>query len=76
MNIGFIIGRIGGIDGVALETEKWIHVLKKQGHTIFILTGLLDSYDFDNVTMLPELDFHHPLTIREQEHVFFKQHDQ
>lgn len=74
MNIGFIIGRIGGIDGVALETEKWIQVLKKQGHTIFILTGLLDSYDFDHVTMLPELDFHHPLTIREQEHVFFRQH--
>ena len=23
MNIGFIIGRIGGVDGVALETEKW-----------------------------------------------------
>jgi len=74
LNIGFIIGRIGGIDGVALETEKWIQVLKKQGHTIFILTGVLDSYDFDNVTILPELDFHHPLTFREQEHAFFRQH--
>jgi len=26
MKIGFIIGRIGGVDGVALEAEKWIQV--------------------------------------------------
>lgn len=73
MNIGIILGRIGGIDGVALETEKWIETLKKQGHTVFILTGVLESNDFEHVTMLPELDFHHPLSIREQEHAFFKQ---
>ena len=29
MRIGIIIGRIGGVDGVALETEKWIDILKK-----------------------------------------------
>jgi len=39
MNIGIIIGRIGGVDGVALETEKWIDVLKSMGHGIFILSG-------------------------------------
>ena len=37
MNVGIIIGRIGDVDGVALETEKWIEVLQKMGHKIFIL---------------------------------------
>ncbi len=31
MRIGIIIGRIGGVDGVALETEKWIDILLKFG---------------------------------------------
>jgi len=39
MRIGIIIGRIGDIDGVALETEKWIDVLQRMGHDIFILSG-------------------------------------
>jgi hypothetical protein len=39
MKIGLIIGRIGDVDGVGLETEKWIEVLKKMGHEIFILSG-------------------------------------
>ena len=39
MNIGIIIGRIGDVDGVALETEKWIHVLERMGHDVFILSG-------------------------------------
>ena len=39
MNIGIIIGRIGDVDGVALETEKWIKILQKMGHKIFILSG-------------------------------------
>ncbi len=39
MNIGIIIGRIGDIDGVALETEKWIEVLQKLGHKIYIFSG-------------------------------------
>ena len=39
MRIGIIIGRIGGVDGVALETEKWIEVLKKLDHEVFIMSG-------------------------------------
>ncbi len=39
MNIGIIIGRIGDVDGVALETEKWVKILQKMGHKIFILSG-------------------------------------
>ena len=72
MRIGIIIGRIGGIDGVALETEKWITVLKRLGYEIFVIAGKLES-DIDNVTIVPELDFHHPLTIREQKDAYFVQ---
>ena len=39
MKIGIIIGRIGDVDGVALETEKWIEVLHQMGQEIFILSG-------------------------------------
>jgi len=43
MRIGVIIGRIGGIDGVAMETVKWIEVLEKMGHEVFILSGKFES---------------------------------
>ncbi|MEN7982629.1 MAG: glycosyltransferase family 4 protein, partial [Nanoarchaeota archaeon] len=39
MNIGILIARIGKEDGVSLETEKWIEVLKSMGHEIYILSG-------------------------------------
>lgn len=74
LNIGIIIGRIGGIDGVALETEKWIKILKKLGHQVHVLCGIVESVSIENITIIPELDFHHPLSIREQEQAFFRQH--
>ncbi|MBJ80353.1 MAG: hypothetical protein CMH60_03460 [Myxococcales bacterium] len=72
MRIGVIIGRIGGIDGVALETEKWLLLLKKLGHDIHILTGNLEAKLPYSVELLPELDFHHPDTISEQEDAFYR----
>ena len=44
MRIGVIIGRIGGVDGVALETQKWIEVLEKIGHEVFIISGEFESW--------------------------------
>jgi glycosyltransferase involved in cell wall biosynthesis len=38
-NIGIISGKLGDVDGVSLEVDKWIHVLKEQGHTIFTMAG-------------------------------------
>ena len=72
MNIGIVIGRIGGIDGVALETEKWAVVLRRLGHDVHILTGELEA-EVVGVTLLPELAFSHPATIREQDDAFFVQ---
>lgn len=72
MKIGIIISRIGGVDGVALETEKWIYVLKKLGHKVNILTGKLER-ELTNtpITIMPELDFHHTTTLKEQKDLFF-----
>lgn len=69
MKIGIVLGRIGGVDGVALETQKWIAVLKEMGHSVSILTGELEAPLLD-VTILPELAFSHPACIRAQEEAF------
>ena len=72
MNIGIVIGRIGGVDGVALETEKWIVVLQRMGHRCHIITGRLEA-DVPNASVVPELYFFHPDVVREQDDAFFKQ---
>ena len=68
--IGVVIGRIGGADGVALETEKWIAVLERMGHQVQVLTGALEG-DIANTAILPELAFDHPSTVWEQNVAFF-----
>lgn len=70
MKIGFVIGRIGGIDGVALETEKWVAVLERMGHQVRVITGELEG-DVANTDLLPELAFSDPWTIHEQDVAFF-----
>ena len=72
MKIGIVIGRIGGIDGVALETEKWAAVLRRLGHDVHVLTGELET-ELPGVTVLPELGFGHPATVKEQDDAFFVQ---
>ena len=59
MKIGIVIGRIGGVDGVALETEKWIHVLERMGHRVFILSGRFTGNPVppERQTLLPILSF-------------------
>ncbi|MCK4630888.1 MAG: glycosyltransferase family 4 protein [Bacteroidales bacterium] len=73
MKIGFIIGRIGGVDGVALEAEKWIQVLKKMGHEIFILSGQFQDWKIDrtNDTLVPEMSFFSPESFWGQKKAFF-----
>ncbi len=73
MKIGIIIGRIGDVDGVGLETEKWIEVLKKMGHEIFILSGHFkkDVIEPENQTALRFLSFFSPECEWEQSRAFF-----
>ena len=70
MRIGFVIGRIGGVDGVALETEKWIAALERMGHEVHVLTGQLEG-DVSHVDMLPALSFEHPWNVEAQATAFY-----
>ncbi len=62
MRIGIIIGRIGGIDSVALETEKWIEVLNRMGHQTYVISGqVVDrSINPEYETVVPEMSFFSP----------------
>ena len=73
MNIGIIIGRIGGVDGVALETEKWIEVLKTMGHRVSILSGQFQERPMDpeSETLVPEMSFFSPESFWSQKKAFF-----
>ncbi len=73
MRIGIIIGRIGGVDGVALETEKWIEVLKRMDHEVYILSGQYEerkmNHEFE--TLIPEMSFFSPESYWGQKKAFF-----
>jgi glycosyltransferase involved in cell wall biosynthesis len=73
MNIGIIIGRIGGVDGVALETEKWIDVLKEMGHRVFTISGQFQERPMDPATetLVPEMSFFSPESFWSQKKAFF-----
>ena len=73
MNIGIIIGRIGGVDGVALETEKWIEVLRSMGHRVFTLSGQYQERPMDpeTETLVPQMSFFSPESFWSQKKAFF-----
>jgi mannosylglucosylglycerate synthase len=73
MNIGIIIGRIGGVDGVALETEKWIAVLRNMGHQVFTLSGQFQERPMDpeHENLVPEMSFFSPESFWSQKKAFF-----
>ncbi|MBI9106207.1 MAG: glycosyltransferase family 4 protein [Spirochaetales bacterium] len=48
--IAFIAGKLGDVDGVSLEVEKWIEVLLELGHEIFAIAGKFSH----NLKAVPE----------------------
>ena len=38
--VAFVSGKLGDVDGVSLETDKWIEVFAAAGHEIFTIAGL------------------------------------
>jgi len=74
MRIGIIIGRIGGVDGVALETEKWIEVLKRLGHEVFVISGEFEFWKINRQyhTRYPVLSFFSPAVKWEQRKAFYQ----
>jgi mannosylglucosylglycerate synthase len=47
--IGIISGKLGDVDGVSLEVDKWIGILAAQGHEVFTISGTYGS----QLTALP-----------------------
>lgn len=72
--IGIIVARMGGVDGVALETEKWIKVLEEMECTIHLLMGetenqfRLNSFDI----VYPIMSFFSQECYTEQDLAFYK----
>lgn len=73
MRIGIIIGRIGGVDGVALETEKWIEVFHRMGHEVYIISGQFEErmMDPEYETLVPEMSFFSPESYWGQKKAYF-----
>ncbi len=58
MRIGFISTRLNGTDGVSLEVEKWVTVLRRMGHECYFCAGELGGYAAGG-TLIPKLHFEH-----------------
>ena len=69
MRIGFISTRLSGTDGVSLEVEKWVHVLKQMGHDVFFCAGELSGYAAGGA-LIPELHFDHTSAINVSQRAF------
>ena len=48
--IVFIAGKLGDVDGVSLEVEKWIDILIAEGHEIYAISGKFNN----NLKSVPE----------------------
>jgi glycosyltransferase involved in cell wall biosynthesis len=58
--IGFVSTRLGGTDGVSLETAKWSSVLTGLGHECFYFAGW-SEWPEERSHIVPEASFDHPL---------------
>jgi glycosyltransferase involved in cell wall biosynthesis len=70
--MGIVATRLGGLDGVSLEVDKWVKVLKKMERQIFLCAGEITNnpYGYNQVsgrgypelaktTIIPELNINH-----------------
>ena len=59
--IGIVSGKLGGVDGVSLEVDKWIQVLQELGHEVWTIAGqyvqALESLPRERQFTLPEFRF-------------------
>ena len=70
-SFGFVSTRFAGTDGVSLETQKWVDVLKSKGGRIFYMAGELDTPD--EISYLePKAFFQHPEILEIQHALFTK----
>jgi len=72
--IAFVAGKLGDVDGVSLEVEKWIEVLREEGHEIFVIAGKfstpVEGIPEENTLTVPDMRFDSNLQ-REYEQMVF-----
>lgn len=59
--IGIVSGKLGGVDGVSLEVDKWIDILQSRGHEVYTIAGHyvqgLATIPVERCLELPEITF-------------------
>ncbi len=72
--IAIVSGRLGGVDGVSLEVDKWIAALQELGHTVFTVAGAyaqpLGSLPSERQFELPDFRFDSDFQREVELHVF------
>ncbi len=72
--IGIVSGKLGDVDGVSLEVDKWIRILSEMGHEIVTISGKytspLQSIPESNQLMLKQIGFDTP-SQKQYEHLVF-----
>jgi len=69
LKIGFISTRFQGLDGVSLETAKWVSLLERYHHRCFWFGGELDT-DPERSVLVPEAYFRHPANLALEKQLF------
>jgi len=69
MRIGFVATRLEGTDGVSLEANKWVDVLKGLRHECFCSCGESD-WPKELVYIVLEVHFNHPDILKINERLF------
>ncbi len=59
LNIGFVLTRLAGTDGVSLETLKWDDIIKEFGHNTFYIAGELETSP-ERSMQVDKFHFQHP----------------
>lgn len=66
---GFVSTRFAGTDGVSLETQKWVDVIRENDCEVFYAAGELDTAP-DISFEIPKAHFQHPEILEIQEDLF------
>lgn len=71
LSFGFVSTRFAGTDGVSLETQKWVDVLKAKGCDIYYMAGELDT-EPEISHLVPKAYFQHEEILEVQRPLFLE----
>jgi len=69
VSFGFVSTRFAGTDGVSLETQKWVDVLKEKECEVYYMAGELDT-DPAISHLVPKAFFQHEEILKVQQELF------